>query len=87
MKAAVVYRKNEIRIVDVPRPEAGKGEVVVKVRASGICATDVKILGGAGIPADLPAILGMKSPERSVSWARGPKRPGYTSGSGWLSIR
>ena len=58
MKAAVVYRKNEIRIVDVPRPEAGKGEVVVKVRASGICATDVKILGGAGIPADLPAILG-----------------------------
>ena len=57
MKAAVVYRKNEIRIADVPRPEAGNGEVVVKVRASGICATDVKILGGAGIPADLPAIL------------------------------
>lgn len=58
MKAAVVYGKNEIRIAEVPRPKAGAGEVVVKVRASGICATDVKILNGAGIPADLPAILG-----------------------------
>ena len=58
MKAAVVYRKNDIRIADVPRPRARSGEVVVRVRASGICATDVKILGGAGIPAELPAILG-----------------------------
>ena len=58
MKAAVVYGKNEIRIAEVPRPRAGKGEVVVKVRASGVCATDVKILGGAGTPAELPAILG-----------------------------
>ena len=58
MKAAVVYQKNEIRIDDVPRPRAGSGEIVVKVRASGICATDVKILSGAGIPAELPAILG-----------------------------
>ncbi len=58
MKAAVVYRKNEIRITDMPRPRAGRGEAVVKVRASGICATDVKILSGARIPAELPAILG-----------------------------
>lgn len=58
MKAAVVYAKCEIRIADVPRPRAREGEVVVKVRASGICATDVKILGGLGAPAELPAILG-----------------------------
>lgn len=58
MKAAVVHQKNEIRIDDVPRPRAGRGEIVVKVRASGICATDVKILSGVGIPAELPAILG-----------------------------
>ena len=58
MKAAVVYAKSEIRIADVPRPRACEGEVVVKVRASGICATDVKILGGLGAPAELPAILG-----------------------------
>ena len=58
MRAAVVYRKNDIRIAEVPRPRAGEGEIVVQVRASGICATDVKMLSGIGIPADLPAILG-----------------------------
>jgi len=58
MKAAVVYAKSEICIAEVPRPRAGDGEVVVRVRASGICATDVKILGGLGAPAELPAILG-----------------------------
>ena len=58
MKAAVVYAKSEICIADVPGPRAGDGEVVVRVRASGICATDVKILGGLGAPAELPAILG-----------------------------
>ena len=58
MKAAVVEAQNRIRIADVPRPRAGDGELVVKVRASGICATDVKILGGLGTPAELPAILG-----------------------------
>ena len=58
MRAAVVYRKNDIRIAEVPRPRAGEGEAVVQVRASGICATDVKMLSGAGIPAELPAILG-----------------------------
>ncbi len=58
MKAAVVYRKNKIKIAEVPRPRARSGEAVVKVRASGICATDVKILSGTGIPAELPAILG-----------------------------
>ncbi len=48
MKAAVVEAQNRIRIADVPRPRAGDGELVVRVRASGICATDVKILGGIG---------------------------------------
>ena len=58
MKAAVVYGENDIRISDVPVPEPEPGEVVVKVRGSGVCATDVKILGGSGLPKDLPTILG-----------------------------
>ena len=58
MKAAVVYGKNEIRIQSVPVPEISEGEVLVKVRASGICATDIKTLLGQGLPKNLPAILG-----------------------------
>jgi threonine dehydrogenase-like Zn-dependent dehydrogenase len=58
VKASVVYGVNDIRIMEVPTPRAGPGEVLVRVRSCGICATDVKILGGSGLPKDLPTILG-----------------------------
>ena len=58
MKAALVYGENDIRIVEVPIPEPGPGEVLIKVKGSGVCATDVKILGGSGLPEKLPTILG-----------------------------
>ncbi len=58
MKAAVVYGENDIRIADVPTPVPGPGQMLIRVRASGICATDVKILGGSGLPKELPTILG-----------------------------
>ncbi|MBI4632284.1 MAG: alcohol dehydrogenase catalytic domain-containing protein [Deltaproteobacteria bacterium] len=58
MKAAVVYGENDIRISEVPTPVPGAGQVLIKVKASGVCATDVKILGGSGLPKELPTILG-----------------------------
>jgi len=58
MKAAVVYGENDIRMEEVPTPSPGPGEVLIKVRGSGVCATDVKILGGNGLPKALPTILG-----------------------------
>lgn len=58
MKAAVVHGKNDIRIEDYPTPTAGPGEMVVKIKASGICATDIKTLLGQGLPKHLPTILG-----------------------------
>jgi len=41
MKAAVYYNNKDIRIEDVPLPKIQDGEILVKVRASGICGTDV----------------------------------------------
>jgi len=41
MKAAVYYRNDDVRIEERPKPEIGAGEVLVKVRASGICGSDV----------------------------------------------
>ncbi len=58
MKAAVVYAENDIRITEIPTPNPGPGQVLIKVKGSGVCATDVKILGGAGLPKELPTILG-----------------------------
>ncbi|MBW2011873.1 MAG: alcohol dehydrogenase catalytic domain-containing protein, partial [Deltaproteobacteria bacterium] len=58
MKAAVVHGKDDIRIEEYPTPQAGPGEMVVKIKASGICATDIKTLLGQGLPKNLPTILG-----------------------------
>ena len=58
MIAAVVHGKDDIRIEEIPTPAPGPGEILVKVRGSGVCATDVKILGGSGLPKNLPTILG-----------------------------
>jgi threonine dehydrogenase-like Zn-dependent dehydrogenase len=58
MKAAVVYDANDIRITEIPTPTPGPGQVLIKVKGSGVCATDVKILGGSGLPQELPTILG-----------------------------
>jgi len=58
MKAAVVpamHSKWEIR--EVPRPEPGPNQVLIKIRASGICYTDVHQTGGA-LPGAFPRILG-----------------------------
>lgn len=41
MKAAVYYRNDDVRIEERPRPVIGPGEVLVRVRASGICGSDV----------------------------------------------
>src|SRR3989338_9049751 len=41
MKVAVYYNNKDIRIEDRSKPKISDGEILVKVRASGICGTDV----------------------------------------------
>jgi len=41
MKVAKLYSFNDIRIEDMPVPECGPDEALVKVKASGICSGDV----------------------------------------------
>ena len=55
MKAAVFYGKGNLQIVDLPRPVAGEGEVLVKVLACGVCGTDVHIYHGDEGAAKTPA--------------------------------
>ena len=40
-RAAVYYRNSDVRIEDRPVPAIGPGEVLVRIRASGICGSDV----------------------------------------------
>jgi len=43
MKALRLYGKNDIRLADVPVPEIGKDELLLKVEAAAICGSDVRM--------------------------------------------
>jgi len=46
MQAIVFTDRNQVSFTDLPDPEPGSDEVVVDVRASGICHTDIEVLRG-----------------------------------------
>jgi L-iditol 2-dehydrogenase len=56
MRAGVYREKGVVRVEEVPVPEVGPGEVLIKVAACGICGTDTKKIFHAYVPA--PQILG-----------------------------
>ena len=58
MLAAVLHDFNDLRLEDVPLPEAKGEQVLVRVKACGICATDYKAIKGIRRNVELPAILG-----------------------------
>lgn len=59
MKAAVVERFGTLPAVrDVPEPEPDAGQVLVRTRASGVCRTDLKVIGGAIPTVPTPIIPG-----------------------------
>ena len=41
MKAIQYYSNDDVRVVELPRPSAGPGELLVRVAACGVCASDV----------------------------------------------
>ena len=46
MKAGVLHAKDDIRYEEIPMPTASKGEVLVKVKTTGICGSDLpRVLG------------------------------------------
>ncbi len=58
MKAAVLHQPGDLRVEDVPYPEPGPGEITVKVEASGLCPTDIKVYRFGSSSAKYPVILG-----------------------------
>jgi propanol-preferring alcohol dehydrogenase len=61
MKAAVLRQpgnisKRPLEIGEVPRPEAGPGQVLLRVRACGVCRTDLHIVEGE-LPVRLASVI------------------------------
>jgi L-iditol 2-dehydrogenase len=42
LKAVLLYGKQDLRYVDVPKPKVGPTDVLVRVKACGICPTDLR---------------------------------------------
>lgn len=57
MKAGVLHAKDDIRYEEYPSPVIGDGEVLVKVRATGICGSDIPRVLGDGAHF-FPIVLG-----------------------------
>jgi 2-desacetyl-2-hydroxyethyl bacteriochlorophyllide A dehydrogenase len=58
MKAVMVNEPGALRVVDVPVPEPGPDDVVVRVGACGICGTDLHIIDGEFPPTIYPIVIG-----------------------------
>lgn len=57
MKAGVLTAPYQLEVREVPKPVAGPGEVVIKVKYMGICGSDLPIYEGK-VPVEYPRILG-----------------------------
>ncbi|MFW5976434.1 MAG: zinc-dependent alcohol dehydrogenase family protein [Bacillota bacterium] len=57
MKAAVFNKPGKIEVKEISKPGLSSGEVLVKVKATGICGTDHHIFQGEA-PADFPVVPG-----------------------------
>ena len=72
MSAGVYRKKGIVRVEEVPVPEVGDGEVLIKVAACGVCGTDIKKIFHAYVPP--PQILGHELAGAVVAVGRGVTR-------------
>src|ERR1700735_2918459 len=72
MRAAVYRGKDNVIVEDVPVPEIGEGEVLIRVAACGICGTDIKKIHHGFVKP--PQILGHEVAGTVVAVGRGVSR-------------
>jgi len=72
MRAGVFREKGVVRVEEVPVPEVGDGEVLIKVAACGICGTDIKKIFQRYV--EPPQILGHELAGTVVALGRGVTR-------------
>src|SRR5260370_4872556 len=83
MRAALLREFGRLEVAEVPRPEPGPGEALVRVRACGICGTDLKIVAGAyqgTWPPALPSIIGHEWSGEVAALGPGAERGGLAAG-------
>jgi propanol-preferring alcohol dehydrogenase len=89
MKAAILHSPADVdnhplQIVDIPQPQAGPGQVLLRVRACGVCRTDLHIVEGELPPLRSPLIPGHQIVGDVVEGGGSAFRAGARVGVSWL---
>jgi propanol-preferring alcohol dehydrogenase len=87
MRAMVLERAGEpLRLVELPGPVPGPGEILIRVHACGVCRTDLHILDGELERPKLPLVPGHQIVGTVAGAGEGARRfaPGERVGVPWL---
>jgi propanol-preferring alcohol dehydrogenase len=93
MKAMILERLSTyqdnwlpLRLVELPRPEPGKREVLIKVSVCGVCHTELDEIEGRTPPPKLPIVLGHQVVGEVVKTGSGvvQLKPGDRVGVAWI---
>jgi propanol-preferring alcohol dehydrogenase len=78
--------RRPLRAAEIPRPEPGPGQVLLAVRACGVCRTDLHVLDGELPDPKLPLVLGHEIVGTVAVVGAGSERftPGQRVGVPWL---
>ena len=59
MKAAILYKPNDLRVENIQIPSIGSDEILLKVKTCGLCGTDTRIYHGTKIKGiRYPSVIG-----------------------------
>lgn len=78
MKALLLSKYKQLEIADLPEPTSGRGEVLVRVAACGICGSDVHGYDGSSGRRIPPIVMGHEAAGKIA--AIGPGVEGFTEG-------
>ena len=70
MRAAYLIEPGRFELREVPRPEPGPDEVLIRIARTGICGTDIHIFRGNYAADSLPMIPGHEFTGHIVGWGR-----------------
>lgn len=86
MRAMVLEKHKEpLKLVEIPRAKPGKGQLLLRVHACGVCRTDLHVVDGELPHAVLPIVPGHQIVGRVAENGEGTKTPvGTRVGVPWL---
>jgi len=94
MKAMVIdcvteikTNRNPLRLVEMPVPEPGQGEILIKINACGVCHTELDEIEGRTPPAFFPIVPGHQVTGIVEDWGYGAGRfsIGQRVGVAWIA--